>query len=60
MYKFDFFFEMLKCYRLLLIRKKSINYFGDMLSYTQQFKHNNYQNASFDCAERCWMLYVPM
>ena len=34
--------------------------FGDMVSYTTQFKHKNNQNASFNCAERCWMLYVPM
>ena len=53
MFKFD-------DYQLLLIRKKSINSFGDMVSYTPQFKHKNNQKASFNCAERCWMLYVPM
>ena len=31
-----------------------------MVSYTPQFKHKNNQKASFICAERCWMLYVPM
>ena len=34
--------------------------FGNMASYTPQFKHKNNQKASFICAERCWMLYVPM
>ena len=31
-----------------------------MISYTPQFKHKNNQKVSFNCAERCWMLYVPM
>ena len=31
-----------------------------MVSYTPQFKHKNNQEASTDCAERCWMLYVTV
>ena len=31
-----------------------------MVSSTPQFKHTNNQKASTDCAERRWMLYVPM
>ena len=49
MFKFDVYFR----------KKKSISSFGDMV-YTPQFKHKNNQRASFNCAERCWMLYVPM
>ena len=38
-----------------------MNSFGDMVSYMQQFKHKNNQKASLiECAERSWMLYVPM
>ena len=54
-FKFDVYFRS-----ILLIRKKSINSFGDMVSYTPQFKHKNNQKASFNCAEMCWMLYVAM
>ena len=57
--KLTFIFEILKL-SITLNYKKSINYFGDMLSYTPQFKHKNNQKASFNCAEWCWMLYVPM
>ena len=31
-----------------------------MISYIPEFKNKNNQKASTDCAERCWMLYVPM
>ena len=31
-----------------------------MVSYAPQFKPKNNQKASFDCAEMCSMLYVPM
>ena len=53
--KFDVIFEILKL-------SITINSFGDLVhvSYTPQFKHNNNQKASFNCAERCWMPYVPM
>ena len=52
MFKFDVIFEIMKLYQLLLIRKKSINSFGDMVSYTPQYKHKIIQKASTDCAER--------
>ena len=29
--------------------RKSINFFGDKVSYTPQFKHKNNQKASFNC-----------
>ena len=38
--------------------KKS--FIADMVLYTPQFKRKNNQNASTDCADRCWLLYVPM
>ena len=54
-----FIFEILKL-SITFNLEKSTNSFGDMVSYTQQFKHKNNQKASFSCTERCWMLYVPM
>ena len=60
MLKFDVYFRNIEVYQLLLIRKKSINYFGDMVSYTPQFKQKIIIKASFNCAETYWMLYVPM
>ena len=51
MLKFDVYFEILKL---------STTFYFDMVSYTPQFKHKNNQITSTDCAERCWMLYVPM
>ena len=59
MFKFDVYFRILKL-SITFNWKKSINSFGNMASYTPQFKHKNNQKASFICAERCWMLYVPM
>ena len=59
MFKFDVYFQILKL-SSIFNQKKSINSFGDMVSYTQECKHKNNQKASFNCAERCWMLYVPM
>ena len=59
MFLLDVYFEILKL-SITFNQKKSINSFGDMLSYKQQFKHKNNQKASFICAKRCWMLYVPM
>ena len=55
MFNFDVYFR-----KILLIRKKSVNSVADMVSYTPLFKHKNNQKASADCAERYWMLYVPM
>ena len=60
MFKFDVFFRNIEVINYFLLEKKSINSFGDMVSYTPQFKHKNNQIASFNCAERCWMLDVPM
>ena len=59
MFKFGVYFEILKL-SITFIQKKSINSFGDIVSYTAQFKHKNNQKAKFNCAARCWMLYVPM
>ena len=58
MFKFDVYFRNFEV--INYFKKKSINSFGNMASYTPQFKHKNNQKASFICAERCWMLYVPM
>ena len=59
MFNLTFIFKILKL-SITFNKKKSINSFGDMVSYTPRFKHKNNQKASTDCAERCWMLYVPM
>ena len=53
MFEFDVYFRNIE----VINYKKSINSVADMVSYTPQFKH---KKASPDCAERCWMLYVPM
>ena len=51
MFKFDVYFRNIEV----------INYsFGDMVSYTPQFKHKNNQTASLNNVEMCLMLYVPM
>ena len=57
MFKFDVYFRNIEVIKLLN-KKKSINSFGDMVSYTPQIKRKNNQKVSFNCAERCWMLYV--
>ena len=51
MLRLTFIFEILKL-SITLNEKKSINSFGNMASYTPQFKHKNNQKASFICAER--------
>ena len=56
---FDIIFEILKL-SITFNKKKFINSFGYMVSYPPQSKHKTNQKASFNCAERCWMLYVPM
>ena len=50
MFKFDVYFRNIEIINFNL--KKSINSFGNMLSYTPQFKHITNQKASFNCAER--------
>ena len=59
MFRFDVYFrniEVIKYFKL----EKIYNSFSDMVSCTPQFKQKNNQKASFNYAERCWMLYVPM
>ena len=59
MFKFHVYFrniEVINNFRLDIFHKL----FGDMVSCTPQFKHKNDQKASFNFAERYWMLYVPM
>ena len=51
MFKFDVYFRNIEVIKYF--RKKSINSFGDMVSYTPPFKHKNNQKASCNCAERC-------
>ena len=60
MCKFDVYFRNIEVINYYKLEKVYINSFGDMVSYTPQFKHNNYQKASFNCEERYWMLYEPM
>ena len=60
MFKFDAYFRNIEVLNSFFIKKKSINSFGDMVSYTPKFKHKDNQKAPFNCAERCWMLYLPM
>ena len=59
MFKFEVYFRNFEVINYFPL-KKSINSFCDMVTYTPQFKHKNNQKASFICAERCWMLYVPI
>ena len=56
MFKFDVYFRNIEVINYFPLE----NSFGDLVSYTPQFKHKNNQKASCYCAERCWMLYVPM
>ena len=58
MFKLDVYFRNIEL-SITFNYKNSINAFGDMLLNTPQ-KHENYQKASFNLAERCWMLYVPI
>ena len=61
MFKFDIYYIIeILVFSITFNSKKSINFFGDMASYTSLFKNKNYQKASFNCAKRCWMLHVPM
>ena len=59
MFKFDVYFRNIEVIILLLIRQ-SIN--SLVVSYHTRHSLNikNNQKASFNCAERCWMLYVPL
>ena len=50
-----FIFEILEL-SITFNQKKSINYFGELVSYMPQFKHKNNQKASFNSVERCCML----
>ena len=44
MFKFDVYFQLLKL-SIIFNLEKSINCFGDMVSYTPKFKHKNNQKA---------------
>ena len=46
MFKFDAYFRNIEVLNSFFIKKKSINSFGDMVSYTPKFKHKNNQKAS--------------
>ena len=59
MFKFDVYFRIIEVINYFN-QKESINSFGDVVSYIRQFIHKNNQKASFNCEEKCWMLYVPM
>ena len=59
MFKFDVYFRNVEVINYFK-REKSIDSVADMVSDTPQFKHKHNQKASFDRAERCWTLYVPM
>ena len=45
-----FIFKILKL-SITFNWKKYVNSFGDMISYTPQFKHKNNKKSSFNCAE---------
>ena len=60
MFKFDVYFRYILKLSVTFNYKRSINSVADIVPYMPQFKHKNNQNASTDCAERCWVLYVPM
>ena len=57
--KFDVYFRNIEVINYFYL-EKVYNSFADMASYTALLKHKNNQKASFNCAERCWMMYVPM
>ena len=46
-FKFDVYFRNIEVINYFQL-EKSINSFGDMVSYTPQFKHKNNQKASFN------------
>ena len=58
-FKTDVYFRNIEVINYFSL-EKSINSFGYMVSYTPQFKHKDNQEASFNFAERCWMLYLHM
>ena len=60
MFKFDVYFRNIEVINYFKLENMSINPFGDMVSYTPQFKHKKVPKSSTDCTERCLMLYVPM
>ena len=60
MFKFDVYFRNIEVIHYFELEKNPINSVADMVSYTPPFKHKHNQKASSYCAERCWMLYVPM